>query len=369
MDSVRSGGAAPAERTAPPPPPPALRALLRGVLLLLVAAAIDGPSAHGAPAPPPRRPPAGPMPIHTVFLTDCTAYSDWQTLVMVFGWRASGQPGPLTRVMCCTPEERAAYRNDMLGLVPTHVAPSFASDPRSGDEYAAYNKPGGIIDWLKHAEPDHEWVLVLDSDMILRRPFAVPEFNLSRGWASGARYDYLIGVDNALAERHIPEVPKRADALAGPQGRRADRIGGFYLIHRDDLRKVAPLWLKYAEDVRADPEVRRGSGRGRPGGPGRGHLGRGGGPRGVNSMRLRLPPLLPLPHAPAAPRAPQAWHLSGDFYSKKKGDKPWISEMYGYVFGAAKLGIRHRWDEQSMIYPGYRPTGGGRARLARCARQ
>jgi hypothetical protein len=58
-----------------------------------------------------------------------------------------------------------------------------------------------------------------------------------------------------------------------------------------------------------------------------------------------------------SPLPAQAWHLSGDYYSRKKGDKPWISEMYGYVFGAAKLGIRHRWDEQSMIYPGYRPTG------------
>lgn len=62
------------------------------------------------------------------------------------------------------------------------------------------------------------------------------------------------------------------------------------------------------------------------------------------------------PHTPQPP--PQAWRLSGDIYAKDKpGEKPWISEMYGYVFGAASLGIRHRWDESSMIYPGYRPTG------------
>ena len=33
--------------------------------------------------------------------------------------------------------------------------------------------------------------------------------------------------------------------------------------------------------------------------------------------------------------------------------------MYGYVFGAAKLGLWHTWDETSMIYPGYAPTGAG----------
>lgn len=37
--------------------------------------------------------------------------------------------------------------------------------------------------------------------------------------------------------------------------------------------------------------------------------------------------------------------------------------MYGYVFGAAKSGIWHAWDEESMIYPGYTPTG---ARLWAC---
>ena len=32
--------------------------------------------------------------------------------------------------------------------------------------------------------------------------------------------------------------------------------------------------------------------------------------------------------------------------------------MYGYVFGAAHLNISHKWDEISMIYPGYMPQGG-----------
>jgi hypothetical protein len=33
-------------------------------------------------------------------------------------------------------------------------------------------------------------------------------------------------------------------------------VGGFFFIHRDDLKAMSHLWLKYAEDVRADPEVR-----------------------------------------------------------------------------------------------------------------
>ncbi len=43
----------------------------------------------------------------------------------------------------------------------------------------------------------------------------------------------------------------------------------------------------------------------------------------------------------------------------KAGDKPWISEMYGYAFGAATADVWHRWDDTSMMYPGlgFRPQG------------
>lgn len=214
-------------------------------------------SGGGAHAPRP----AAAANIHTVFLTDCSLYSDWQTLAMVYGWRESGQAGPLTRVACCSDAERAAYDPALLPLVTTHFAPSYTTHPVTGDHYPAYNKPAGVIHWLDRVTPAEEWLVVLDSDMILRRPFDPAELNLTRGWATGARYDYLIGVDNELAEHHIPRAPRIMDDLAGPRGRRADRVGGFYVAHRDDLKRIAPLWLKYAEDVRADPEVWVGAGR------------------------------------------------------------------------------------------------------------
>lgn len=39
--------------------------------------------------------------------------------------------------------------------------------------------------------------------------------------------------------------------------------------------------------------------------------------------------------------AEQAWRLSGDQYVEK-GGKPWISEMYGYVYAAAKMDVWHK---------------------------
>ena len=49
-----------------------------------------------------------PSNMHTVFLADCSAYFHWQSLGMFYSHAKSGQPGPITRVMCC---EDAAVRN------------------------------------------------------------------------------------------------------------------------------------------------------------------------------------------------------------------------------------------------------------------
>ena len=54
----------------------------------------------------------------------------------------------------------------------------------------------------------------------------------------------------------------------------------------------------------------------------------------------------------------QAYRLSGDVYAIHPGDRPWISEMYGYAFAAAKANVWHKWDTFSMIYPEYEPRGG-----------
>ena len=86
----------------------------------------------------------------------------------------------------------------------THIAPSFTLHPVTKDNYAAYNKPEAVIDWLQHVTPAEEYVLVLDSDMILRRPFLVEVMTPKPGMAVGARYTYMIGVNNELALRHVP---------------------------------------------------------------------------------------------------------------------------------------------------------------------
>lgn len=82
---------------------------------------------------------------------------------------------------------------------------------------------------------------------------------------------YLIGCDNELAKLHT----SNPDAC--------DKVGGVIIMHIDDLRKFALLWLHKTEEVRADTA----------------HYGK---------------------------------NLTGDIY-----ESGWISEMYGYSFGAAEV--------------------------------
>lgn len=42
------------------------------------------------------------------------------------------------------------------------------------------------------------------------------------------------------------------------------------------------------------------------------------------------------------------------------GDKPWISEMYGYSFGCAKANVWHITHSEHMLYPGYDTVGAWR---------
>lgn len=66
-------------------------------------------------------------------------------------------------------------------------------------------------------------------------------------------------------------------------------------MSKDDLKRMASDWVTITEDVRADPD---------------------------------------------------AWTLSGDSYTKNPGDKPWIAEMYGYSYAAAKADVWHHTNDK-----------------------
>jgi peptidyl serine alpha-galactosyltransferase len=55
------------------------------------------------------------------------------------------------------------YSKELLELMPTHVAASYTHNTRTGDVYAAYNKPGAVVDYLANNNPPEHWLLIVDS--------------------------------------------------------------------------------------------------------------------------------------------------------------------------------------------------------------
>nr|GMD14911.1 peptidyl serine alpha-galactosyltransferase [Ipomoea batatas]GMD49052.1 peptidyl serine alpha-galactosyltransferase [Ipomoea batatas]GMD54728.1 peptidyl serine alpha-galactosyltransferase [Ipomoea batatas]GMD66873.1 peptidyl serine alpha-galactosyltransferase [Ipomoea batatas] len=233
--------------------------------------------------------------IHTIFSTECSPYFDWQTVGLVHSFYQSGQPGNITRLLSCTEEDLKQYKGH--DLAPTHYVPSMSRHPLTGDWYPAINKPAAVLHWLNHVKVDAEYIVILDADMIMRGPITPWEFNAARGRPVSTPYDYLIGCDNVLAKLHTrhPEA--------------CNKVGGVIIMHFDDLRRFAMLWLHKTEEVRAD-------------------------------------------------RSHWSKDITGDVY-----ESGWISEMYGYSFGAAELNLRHTISNEILIYPGYIPVPGVKYRV------
>lgn len=134
--------------------------------------------------------------LHTAVPTECGSYFVWQSIGMVYSHRKIKQPGPLTRIVSCTPEEWEDMPTESKEIAQTHVAPNYAVHPRTGDEYPAYNKPMAVIDWLAKTDVKEDYVLIIDADMVMRRPI-VPD--PSSSLATSAFFGYMIGVNNELA--------------------------------------------------------------------------------------------------------------------------------------------------------------------------
>jgi hypothetical protein len=205
----------------------------------------------------------------TLMSTSCNAYQDWQSVAAAFAWRQSGQPGRILRVANCDEGDTLANRTSMLGYVSTllgrrvsskgacrhgcralqgtkhtlsacrcadalHCASAWRAAPNLHmlpvparllalpacvhaqysyyeplqDGYPPYNRPGAMIDLFELQAPQEEWVLIIDPDILIRRPLLPENLPVRRGWAIGVRAGLFDGVYRPL-EQHIYEVSPR----------------------------------------------------------------------------------------------------------------------------------------------------------------
>jgi hypothetical protein len=176
--------------------------------------------------------------MHTVFSAGASLYQRWQAELLAYSHHKAGQPGPLTWLLSSCEGLHSPFAGDAFLTEP------YFPHPLSGDHYTAYNKPKALSAWLEEAPPKEEAVLILDPDCVFLEPLAD---SVVRGNPLAQPMSYL----EPAHERNRAFVKKHC---ANPE--LVDGVGIPILIHRDDLREVALLWLKKTEEIRDDPESR-----------------------------------------------------------------------------------------------------------------
>ncbi|QDZ17981.1 peptidyl serine alpha-galactosyltransferase [Chloropicon primus] len=234
---------------------------------------------------------------HIIFSTECTPYFDYQSLGLLHSYAKVNQTGKITRLMACNDENyRGKHLTDRFSNADTFVHRNYAVHPDTGDAYPAYNKPYSVLSWLKEAEPEEDFIVFLDADMVITQKISVEAIGAELGRPASALYGYLKGVD--------PDSYMEVKASV-PNVEKADKVGGFMVMHKEDMKRLAPWWLHYTEEVRNNPKN---------------------------------------------------WANTGDVFNKNgELGPPWISEMYGYIFGCAHVNLKHIISNDFMLYPGYTP--------------
>ncbi|TMW64165.1 hypothetical protein Poli38472_014282 [Pythium oligandrum] len=116
--------------------------------------------------------------MHFVFVTACDAAAHWQSDVLASSFQHVKQRGALTRIVTgCSPSElREVVERSSIAYPFLHVfATKNYATQTSGDAYAALNRPFGVRDWLRGANPpvNEDLVVLLDADFVFLRSIAV----------------------------------------------------------------------------------------------------------------------------------------------------------------------------------------------------
>ena len=162
--------------------------------------------------------------------------------------------------------------------------------------------------WLEQVDVAEDFVLMMDTDMYLRKPIDPLAMGCTRGTVVSAKYSYLYGITSGFARHFIDEALH--ERMAG--------VGGFHIFHREDLRQIAPLWLEYTKKVRAFANAHPDQ-------------------YFNESFHYQSPPGSPGP-------------TPLEMATKHKQAR-WHGEMYGYVFAAAEVGVTHRVREVRAASP------------------
>lgn len=221
--------------------------------------------------------------VHIIFSTDCKPFMDYQTLVLFHSAVLAGHRGPVTRIVSGCKDSKESFLKSLYAkLYPkyhVHFTPDFAYDPVKKVRYVYFNKPYGLKHWLEHADPPvgaDTIVCLLDPDMILLRPIT-PEIRglegldpkipvaelfdrVTRGKPAAAVYGlgapWTTEGGKYFRKRDICPPGSPCLTTTTEFGERHFSVGPPYMVHRDDMLRIADSWSRFAKPVHSQyPEL------------------------------------------------------------------------------------------------------------------
>lgn len=186
--------------------------------------------------------------IFTVFTAGPEPANQWRAELLEYSWRRLRQPGELVRLVPMTAGHAAPTHRAARVVETTSWNPHLYTD----DEYAGYETPTAVLEWLFRERVDGT-VLLLGPHSVLQNTMSeetTPGKVLATAWSEmptdGSGPFGLPGELNFLerycVNRALPLAPVRLPIA----------------IHSTDLRKIAARWAELTAIIRAEAPARQG---------------------------------------------------------------------------------------------------------------
>ncbi len=178
-----------------------------------------------------------------VFSCESSEYFGYQVWANKYGFFHSSQgDATWTRLLTCQEPDDLAT----LGGIPTFAAPRHIYSKR----YSPINKPDVIAKWYASKDrPQEEVIVVIDPDNWLINTVEPYVDKVKKGFGV-AQIAYYWG------SKRAQELWKKM-CLAGCENT-LDLVGVPYVLHRDDLEVIAPLWKMYTLMLKEEMENEKG---------------------------------------------------------------------------------------------------------------
>lgn len=207
-----------------------------------------------APQLPTKGDPGSHRKFHTLVTTNANVYQAWQVRVMYFHWKKQKkicveqetkeepcQMGGFTRVLHDKPDS-------LMSEIPTCVVDRL--DNEMG--FVVLSRPNAFMQYFEKcdkieetyvlmAEPDHVYIKPIPNLMIGERPAAFPFF-----YIEPSRWPTLV-------KRFVGN-----DKMSAQDIEKVDPIGSSpVFIRKDDLKRLAPVWVETTLAIKKDKEANR----------------------------------------------------------------------------------------------------------------